>query len=103
MKLLFLFILLFSAHSQGAVKALSLAVEPTSIRVEYIESTNRGIIYVYGCPQCSSSRYSFSIPPRIHKQGKAYPFKAFLTDYWREKYPTLILDPDTQAVLSVVY
>lgn len=93
---------LLSTHSL-AVTATNVALEAKTIRVEYIQSSNRGIIYVHGCRQCKQRQYSFSGQPEIKRKGKQLPFSTFLKDYWNAKYPTLIVHPTNQAVQRVVY
>ena len=71
--------------------------------VEYIPSSQRGIIRVYRCAQCRHSYYKFSSPPIIKKQGKQISFNEFLKGYWKAKFPTLILDKQSLNVSKVVY
>ncbi len=100
--LLSLIFVMFSSFSHGA-QALDIALETGGIRVEYITSSNRGIIRVRDCEQCSQSYYKFSSPPIIQKQGRQISFSEFLNDYWRAKFPTLILDKQSLNVSKVVY
>ena len=94
--------LLFFNHCY-AVKTLDIALEATSIKVEYIASSNRGLIYPKNCQQCSQAYYEFSQTPIIIKAGKKIPFAIFLKDYWNAKFPTLLVDKKTKTVLKVVY
>ncbi len=100
--ILSLFLVLLSSPGFSA-QALDTARETGGIRVEYIASSNRGIIRVRDCEQCTQSYYKFSSPPIIQKQGKRISFSEFLTDYWRAKFPTLILDKQSLNVSKVVY
>ena len=101
-KILLIFMILFFENSYG-VKALDIAVEATSIKLEYIESSNRGIIYPKQCEQCTQSYYEFTQAPKIIKNEKSISFENFLEDYWNAKYTTLLLDKKSLAVLKVVY
>lgn len=99
---LILFSLLMS-DCYSASTALNIAVEAKSIRVEYIESSKRGVIYVYSCNQCKQRQYYFDKAPTILRSGKSISFRTFLKDYWNAKIPTLVLDPYSKTVLKVVY
>ncbi len=101
-KILLIFLILFFENSY-AVKTLDIAVEATSIKLEYIESSNRGIIYPKNCEQCAKSYYEFTQIPKIIKNGKSISFDYFLKDYWNAKYTTLLLDKKSLSVLKVVY
>jgi len=97
-------LLLVLLSSPGfSAQALDIARETGGIRVEYIASSNRGVIRVRDCEQCSQSYYKFSSPPIIHKQGRKISFGEFLNDYWRAQFPTLILDKQSLNVSKVVY
>jgi len=98
---LFSFGVLQNAHAQLIV--LELAVETNGIRVEYIESSNRGLIYVKNCSHCKQKNYTFSKKPIIKKYGRIISFDEFLTDYWKAEYPTLFLDPESLSVLRINY
>ncbi len=91
------------SSSVFAAEALDIALEPQSIKVEYMPSSNRGIIYVKGCEQCDKPYYSFKQQPEIIKQNKVISFENFMTDYWNAKFPTLFLDMQTHAVMRVTY
>ena len=95
-------ILVISQTSFGA-QYLELAVETNGIRVEYIESSNRGLVHIKDCSQCEKKYYSFSKKPTINKYGKIISFDEFLTDYWNAEYPTLFLDPKSLSVLRINY
>ena len=95
-------ILAFSQTSFGA-QYLELAVETNGIRVEYIESSNRGLVHIKDCSQCEKKYYTFTKKPIIKKQGKIISFDEFLTDYWNAKFPTLFLDPKSLSVLRINY
>jgi hypothetical protein len=99
---IFLFCLL-TAESVFASQATDIALEMKSIKVEYIETSKRGIIYVNDCDHCKEPYYQFSTLPEITRKGKAISFDEFLTDYWNATFPTLILDSKTHSVLHVIY
>jgi len=86
-----------------AMETLDTAIEASSIRMEYISSSKRGLIYPKDCPQCKQAFYEFSQEPIIIKAGKEILFSNFLTDYWNAKYTTLLLDKETKTVLTVIY
>lgn len=79
------------------------AMETSGIKVEFLETSQKGIIYVYGCDQCTKKYYTFTDKPRIKRKGQYISFEEFMNDYWNAKYPTLFLDKRTQSVLKVLY
>ncbi|MEY8203681.1 MAG: hypothetical protein RPR40_01290 [Bermanella sp.] len=101
--LLFLLWALSASQSGQAAQFLDLAIETNGIRVEYIESSQRGIVYVKDCSQCTKDYYTFTSKPVIKRGGKVIDFPVFLSDYWNAKYPTLFLDPKTLSVLRINY
>jgi hypothetical protein len=103
MKYLITLLLVLFFQNCFAVQTLDIAVEATSIKVEYIASSNRGIIYPHNCEQCDQDYYDFSQSPTIIKSGKKISFNSFMKDYWNAKFPTLLLDKKTKSVLKVVY
>lgn len=104
MKLIvFLFTSLCFSTSAYSATALDIALEPQSIKVEYMSSSDSGIIYVKNCDQCGKAFYNFKIKPKIIKQGKEISFDIFMEDYWNAKFPTLFLNIKSQAVMRVVY
>ncbi len=98
-----LFTCLYFSASANAATALDIALEPQSIKVEYMDSSSSGIIYVKGCDQCAKPFYSFKQKPKIIKQGKEISFESFMEDYWNARFPTLFLNIKSQAVMRVVY
>ncbi len=103
MKYLLSFILVLLSSAGHTSQALDIAIETGGIRVEYIPSSQRGIVRVYRCAQCSQSYYKFSTPPIIIKRGEKISFNEFLKDYWNAKFPTLILDKESLNISKVVY
>ena len=105
MKTLQLFILSFLVIniSQAEIISLEIARETLSIKIEYIESSNRGLVHPKGCSLCTKDFYKFSKPPIINKKGKVISFDEFLADYWNAEYPTLFLDPKSLSVLRINY
>jgi hypothetical protein len=105
MKILLCF--LFSWYIPQSVQAklisLEKAVETNGIKVEYIASSERGIIHVTDCERCTKPYYTFTGQPTILKAGTTVKFDYFLTDYWNARYPTLLLDPKTLEVLRIIY
>jgi len=91
-----------SATSHG-VTALDTAIEVGSIKVEYYDTSNTGVIHVYQCDSCTQSIYKFSTPPKVIRSGKVIDFKVFMNDYWNAKFPTLLLDNESLSILQVVY
>lgn len=104
-KLLITFIFTCSLHFSANAKIISLegAVETESIKVEYFDTTKRGIVRVKGCEQCKEAYYSFKKQPTIIKNGRVILFDYFLTDFRSAKNPTLFLDPKDQSVLRIKY
>jgi len=101
--LLCAFCILSVSQASFGAQYLELAVETNGIRVEYIESSNRGLVHIKGCSQCEKKYYTFTKKPIIKKQGKIISFDEFLTDYWNAKFPTLFLDPKSLSVLRINY
>jgi hypothetical protein len=86
-----------------AVETLDLALETNGIKVEYIESSKRGIITVIDCEPCQEKQYFFEALPVIRKQGATITFEAFMNDYWNARSATLFLDPTSKRVIRVTY
>ncbi len=101
-RLLLLIILLYGSNSHSA-RALSIALEATSLKLVYSDISQSGTVKLFGCSQCKSSVYSFSRPPIIVKEGNTVPFSFFVKDYWKAKYPTILLDISKSHVLKIIY
>ncbi len=101
--LLCLFCILGISQTSFSAQYLELAVETNGIRVEYIESSNRGLVHVKNCSQCTQKYYTFSKKPIINRFGRIITFDEFLADYWNAEYPTLFLDPKSMSVLRINY
>ncbi len=101
--IIFLFTSLCFSTSAYSATALDIALEPQSIKVEYMDSSNSGIIYVKGCEQCGKDFYNFKQKPKIIKQGKEISFDNFMEDYWNAKFPTLFLNIKSKTVMRVAY
>lgn len=94
---------LIATSSFAKMVSLEDALETQGLKVEYIASSERGLIYVQKCEQCSKKMYAFNKKPIIIRQGIEIPFDIFLSDYWNAKFPTLFLDPKTKQVLRIKY
>ncbi len=101
--LLCVFCILGISQTSFGAQYLELAVETNGIRVEYIESSNRGLVHIKDCSECQQKYYTFSKKPIIKKHGRIISFDEFLTDYWNAEYPTLFLDPKSLSVLRINY
>lgn len=102
--LLIILLTLFACQSAYAAKALDIALEMESLKAEYISSSNRGLIYVYGCSQCGNNKfYPFNSKPVIKRGGQEISFEEFLKDYPNAKEPTVFLDPNTSNVQRINY
>ncbi len=101
--LLCVFCILSISQTSFGAQYLELAVETNGIRVEYIESSNRGLVHVKDCSQCTKKYYTFSEKPIINRLGRIISFDDFLTDYWNAEDPTLFLDPESLSVLRINY
>ncbi len=99
----FLFSLGVLQNAQAELIILERALETNGIRVEYIESSNRGLVHVKNCNQCKQKTYTFAKKPIIKKYGRIISFDEFLTDYWNAEDPTLFLDPESLSVLRINY
>jgi len=102
-RFLLLVVTLFYGLNSHAVRATSMALEATSLKLVYSDISQSGTVKLYGCGQCKVSTYSFSSPPAVLKKGKAVPFSFFITDYWNAKYPTILVDMNTSNVLQITY
>lgn len=89
--------------SVAKIKTLDIAVEMASLKAEYFETSNRGIISVYGCNQCKKKSYEFTEKPKITKNGKPVSLDFFLKDYRNAKFPTLLLNKTDSSVLKIIY
>ncbi len=94
--------LLYGSNSHG-VRAISTALEATSLKLVYSDISQSGTVKLFGCSQCKSSVYSFPRPPIIIKEGNTVPFSFFVKNYWKAKYPTIFLDMNTSHVLQIIY
>ncbi len=79
------------------------ALETGSIKVEFFETSGKGVIHVLDCDQCLKQFYTFSDQPRIKRKGSYIPFEVFMKDYWNAKNPTIFLDKQSRSVLKVSY
>mgnify|MGYP005992808131 CR=1 FL=1 len=104
MRIILLF-LCFTLTQLGWAEAVATtqALETTSIKVEYIETTQRGIVYVFNCEQCTDKFYSFDASLIIKKNGEKISIDEFSTDYWNAKFPTIFLDPESKLIVEVSY
>ncbi len=101
--LLSLFCILSFSQNGLAARALDVARETDSIKVEYYQTSNSGLVRVKGCNQCTKEMYTFTKKPLITRSGQAIPFEEFMQEYWQAEYPTLLLDIETLSVLSIHY
>ncbi len=101
--LLFIFSVLTISQSSFAAQALDVAREANSIKVEYYQSSKKGLVRVKGCNQCSKEVYTFTQKPLITRSGQTIPFEEFMQEYWKAEYPTLLLDIKTLSVISIHY
>ena len=99
----YLFICFLFSSNLYADNTPDTALETGSIKVEFFETSQEGIIYVYDCDQCTKKIYTFSDQPRIKRKGKYISFEEFMKDYWNAEHPTLFLDERTQSVRKVLY
>lgn len=86
-----------------AIETLDIALEATSLKLEYYESTQRGIVRLQGCSVCDKDFYDFDSIPNINKNGNTVSFEYFQKDFWNAKYPTVFLDKTTQQIIRIQY
>lgn len=79
------------------------ALETNGVKVEYYETSKRGIIRPIGCSLCILKIYHFTSDIKIKKDNQPITLEAFMSDYWNAKYPTLFIDLKTNKVLRVSY
>lgn len=97
-----IFCILYSSNLY-AESTVDTALETSGIRVEYFESSRKGVVYVKGCEQCSQKFYKFSDEPRVKRKGKYISFEEFMTDYRNAEHPTIFLDKRTRSVRKILY
>ena len=102
-RIVFLLLLSFSAPSLAGASAQSIALEGKSLKLDYIETSGKGYIRLYGCDRCSTTQFTFTSIPKVRKQGNEVPFTFLQKDYWNATYPTIFLDPKSNAVVLVNY
>ena len=95
--------LLFSSFSFSEVRALDEALESDQIRVEYIEQTNRGLVYPSGCDLCKETYYEFDANTKFISRGRSSDLEAFLTTYTEKKYFTLFVKPESNQILRLSF
>lgn len=98
--------LLLSLNTQAQAEAVEhsdSALETNGIKVEYFESSKKGIIRPSGCSQCLLEFYNFKKDIKIIKNGKSIQLPEFMNDYWNAKYPTIFIDLKTNEVKRVNY
>ncbi len=100
--LCFFYVFTISQVTLGA-QALDVAREMDSIKVEYYQTSNKGLVRVKGCNQCSKEVYTFTQKPLITRSGQTIPFEEFMQEYWKAEYPTILLDIKTRSVISIHY
>ena len=98
-----LFISFLLSSTLYAASIPDTAMETSGIKVEFFETSQEGIVYVYGCDQCTEKFYTFTDEPRIKRKGKYISFEEFMKDYWNAEHPTLFLDQRTQSVRKILY
>lgn len=86
-----------------SMESAEIALEANSLKLEYYETTQRGIIRLQGCSHCEKEFYDFDGQPIILKSNKAISFEAFQQDFWNAKYPTIIIDKTYHKVIKVIY
>lgn len=94
---------LLCSASVFAIETLDIALEADSLKLEYYETTQRGIIRLKGCTYCDQDIYEFKSKPAIEKNGKEITFDFFLKDFWNARSPTIFLDKKTKHVIRVIY
>lgn len=94
---------LLCSTSVFAIETLDIALEAKSLKLEFYETTQRGIIRLKGCSRCEKDFYDFEKKPSIIKNGQSISFEAFQNDFWNAQYPTIFLDKTNQLVIKVIY
>ncbi len=103
MKILLCLISLTLFHAKTyAATALDIAIETTSIRVEYSDISQKGTVRIYDCQSCKKF-YRFDIAPKVTKNGKSISFESFMQDYRNAPLVTIFLDPNSLTVLRISY
>lgn len=81
-----------------SAQSVPIILEVVNIKVEYYDTTNRGIVRVINCTRCSKKIYKFSPPPVIKKNGKVISIENFMSEHQEAITATLFLDKATLSV-----
>jgi hypothetical protein len=92
----------FSVVTNGATP-IDIPIEMDGFKIEFFETSNRGIISVIGCDSCDEKIYEFKSSIDIFKQGKKISLNVFLKDYWNSDNPTIFLDPKSGYAIRIIY
>lgn len=104
MKLLIFLVFLMSTQiSFSKTIAITHALEVNSIKVEYMETSNKGLVYVYGCKQCADKYYKFDSTVKITKDGQEILLEELMSDYWNANTPTLFLNSKNNVIEAISY
>lgn len=90
----------FSVYS---LASREIPIEPKSIKVEYYETSNRGVIYVYECEHCIKKQYEYKGKIPIVKRGVKISFDQFMKEYNSIEYPALMISPQSGLIVRVTY
>jgi len=99
MKLLLCFIIILGiAPLTHSAQSTPTVLEVVKIKVEYYDTSNRGIVRVINCTRCSKKIYKFNTPPVIKKNGKVISIENFISEHQKAITATLFLDNTTLSV-----
>ena len=104
MKSLIIVILCLTAlvtHANPPVNVIG--YEVASLKVEYFESLNSGIITPIGCTQCPKKTYRFDSNIKIFDGKTPVSLADFMANYWNINVPFIAVDQTTQKVIEIGY
>ena len=101
--ILWLLLWLIPSISLAEIKNLEIPLEMEKFKVEFYQTTQKGLITPVGCSQCKEQRYHFGSDIKIIRANQTISIETFISDYWNAKYPTIFLTLDQSNVVKVVY
>jgi len=103
MKSLLFIALTLITSSSFAAKVLDHPYEMESFKIEYINSSKRGVITAIGCTYCDKTTYEFKGDIEVINKGKKVPLNKLLKEYSNANYPTIFIDPKSGYAIRIVY
>jgi len=77
--------------------------ELTSLKAEFFDTSNHGLITPIDCANCKQKTYKFDTTVEIYKENKLISITDFMADYWNARHPTIFIDTSTNLVYKIRY